>query len=78
VREYLRPEAAAQLGRPFRGVDELVAPWDAEAARKAAWTRATVIWKLWDDHEIVAPYLTSLDRSVGLISRLLLVPTGGA
>lgn len=75
VREFLRNEAVDQVGGRFEGVDDVVGSWSHEDARAAAWAQGVALWRLWDDHAVVVPYLASLDRSVGLVSKLLLVPT---
>jgi hypothetical protein len=69
-----------QLGRTldaeFGEVDDVIAMWSVDAARDAAWTHAQVMWHLRGLEFVADAYFTTLDRSVGLASRGLLVPTG--
>jgi hypothetical protein len=75
AKHYLLTGAVKELDKVFAGADDIVATWSVMAAREAAWAHAGAIWRLWDERELLDPYLAALDRSVGLVSRLLLVPT---
>jgi Family of unknown function (DUF5995) len=55
-------------------LDDIVAMWNIERARDAAWTNAEALWALRDSPELSANYLLALDRMVGLTGRGLLVP----
>jgi hypothetical protein len=55
-------------------LDDVVAMWDVERARDAAWANAEVLWALRDEPADAARYLDTLDRMVGLTCRGLLVP----
>jgi hypothetical protein len=55
-------------------IDDIVAMWNIERARDAAWTNAEALWALRDSPELSANYLLALDRMVGLTGRGLLVP----
>jgi hypothetical protein len=55
-------------------LDDVVAMWDVARARDAAWTNAQALWALRDDADLAADYLATLDRTVGLAGRGLLVP----
>lgn len=59
-----------RLGR----IDDVVAMWDVERARDAAWTNAQALWALDDEPPLASDYLLALDRMVGFASRGLLVP----
>lgn len=58
----------------FRRIDDVVAMWDVERARDAAWTNGLALWALRDDAELAERFLLTLDRMVGLAGRGLLVP----
>ena len=55
-------------------LDDVAAMWNVVRARDAAWTNAQALWALRDEPELSARYLTTLDRTVGLAGRGLLVP----
>ncbi|HVO54879.1 MAG TPA: DUF5995 family protein [Solirubrobacterales bacterium] len=55
--------------------DDVVAVWDVEAARDAAWVRAEVLWKLRDLPPLRQGYEEMNDRATGFASRALLTPT---
>ena len=55
-------------------IDDVVAMWDVNRARDAAWTNAQALWALGDDPTLANDYLLALDRMVGLASRGLLIP----
>jgi Family of unknown function (DUF5995) len=59
------------LGR----IDNVVAMWSIEEARNAAWTHAQTIWELRGHPDLTAAFEDTLDGTVGLVSRGLLVPT---
>jgi hypothetical protein len=58
----------------FQRIDDVVAMWDVNRARDAAWTNARALWALGDEQPLAGDYLLALDRMVGLASRGLLVP----
>jgi hypothetical protein len=58
----------------FRRIDDVVAMWDVDRARDAAWTNAQALWALSSEPPLEGDYLTALDRMVGLASRGLLIP----
>jgi hypothetical protein len=55
-------------------LDDVIAMWDVERARDAAWINGLALWHLRADRELGDAFLATLDRSVGLASRGLLVP----
>jgi hypothetical protein len=65
-----------ELDLEFGPVDDLVAVWNVERARDAAWVGAELIWSL----RLLPPLRESFeetnDHSVGFASRALLVPAG--
>ena len=76
AKRYLLTEASAEVDRVFDGAGDVVDTWSVEAAREAAWIHGCALWRMWDEPVLRAPYLRALDRTTGLVSRLLLVPTG--
>ena len=59
----------------FNRLDDVIAMWNVERARAAAWTNAETLWVLRGAPELAAEFLASLDRMVGFAGRGLLVPT---
>jgi hypothetical protein len=55
-------------------IDDVVAMWDVERAREAAWTNGLALWALREDPRLAGQFLLTLDRMVGLASRGLLMP----
>lgn len=64
----------AKMLHRVRRLDDTIAMWDVVRARDAAWTNAEVLWTLRDAPVLYRRYLETLDRSVGLAGRGLLVP----
>jgi hypothetical protein len=58
----------------FDRLDDIVAMWDVRVARDAAWTNAETLWSIRDDADLREDFLATLDRTVGLAGRGLLVP----
>jgi Family of unknown function (DUF5995) len=65
-----------ELDLVFNPVDDIVAVWDVEKARDAAWVRAQVIWSLRDVPTLRDSYEAMNDRAVGFAGSALLVPVG--
>ena len=63
-----------RLVHRFHRIDDVVAMWDVDRARDAAWTNAQALWALSSEPPLEGDYLTALDRMVGLASRGLLIP----
>jgi uncharacterized protein DUF5995 len=63
-----------RLVHRLRRIDDVVAMWDVERAREAAWTNGQALWALRDEPPLAHDYLLALDRMVGFASRGLLVP----
>ena len=59
-------------------IDDVIAMWDVERARDAAWVNAEALWALRGDHALSRRFLETLDRAVGLAGRGLLVPADSA
>jgi Family of unknown function (DUF5995) len=69
---------ADRLVHRFHRIDDVIAMWDVERARAAAWTNGLALWKLRDDPDLSASFLLTLDRMVGLASRGLMIPADTA
>jgi hypothetical protein len=63
-----------RLVHRLRRIDDVVAMWDVDRARDAAWTNAQALWALSSEPPLADDYLLALDRMVGLASRGLLIP----
>jgi hypothetical protein len=63
-----------RLVHRLRRIDDVVAMWNVDRARDAAWTNAQALWALDDEPPLASDYLLALDRMVGLSSRGLLIP----
>ena len=63
-----------RLVHRLRRIDDVVAMWDVDRARDAAWTNAQALWALGDEPSLAGDYLLALDRMVGFASRGLLIP----
>ena len=55
-------------------LDDILAMWNVRVARDAAWTNAETLWSIRDDADLRGDFLATLDRTVGLAGRGLLVP----
>ena len=55
-------------------IDDVLAMWNVDRARDAAWTNAQALWALAGEPPLANDYLLTLDRMVGLASRGLLIP----
>jgi hypothetical protein len=55
-------------------LDDVVAMWDIRVARETAWTNAETLWAVRGDPAMRADFVRTLDRTVGLAGRGLLVP----
>jgi hypothetical protein len=55
-------------------LDDVIAMWNVRAARESAWFHAEALWALRGDARLTATYIDTLDHSVGLASRGLLIP----
>ena len=64
-----------RLLHPFGRLDDVVAIWDIRAARDAAWANGETLLALQDAPPLRDDFVRTLDRTVGLASRGLLVPT---
>jgi hypothetical protein len=76
VKAWMMTGLLKELDLSFRPVDDVVAVWDVERARDAAWVRAEVIWSLREATVLRDGYEAMNDRAVGFASRALLTPVG--
>ena len=65
-----------ELDLAFNPVDNVVAIWNVEKARDAAWVGAEVIWSLRALPPLRSDYEAMDDRAVGFAGRALLTPVG--
>jgi hypothetical protein len=65
-----------ELDLAFNPVDDVVAVWDIEKARDAAWVGAEVLWSLRKLPPLRRDYEATNDRAVGFAGRALLTPVG--
>lgn len=65
-----------ELDLAFNPVDDVVAVWNIEKARDAAWIGAEVIWSLRGVPPLRDDYEAMDDRAVGFAGRALLTPVG--
>jgi hypothetical protein len=73
-KEFLTGELAIAdeaLGK----VDDVIAMWNVERARDAAWANAETLWSLRSSPDLADAFLHALDGMVGFAARGLLVPT---
>ncbi len=55
-------------------LENIIAAWDVGAARDAAWTNGELLWHLRDVPALSSRFLDTLDGSVTVIGKTLLVP----
>lgn len=65
-----------ELDLSFNPVDDIVAIWNVQKARDAAWIGAEVIWSLRAPPPLRENYEAMNDRAVGFAGRALLTPVG--
>jgi Family of unknown function (DUF5995) len=65
-----------ELDLVFNPVDDVVAVWNVEKGRDAAWVGAEVLWSLRDLPPLRNDYEAVNDRAVGFAGRALLTPVG--
>jgi hypothetical protein len=76
MKKWMMTGLLKDLDRVFRPVDDIVAVWDVDAARAAAWTRAKVLWTLRELPPLRHEYEAMNESAVGFAGRALLVPVG--
>ncbi len=73
-KRWLLTGAVKELDHAVAPVDDAVAIWSIERARDAAWVRAQVLWQLRDHRTLTGAYLATVDATVGMEGRALLLP----
>lgn len=76
MKAWMMTGLLGELDRTFNPVDDVVAVWNVEAARDAAWIRAEVLWHLRAVPPLRDDYEEMNDRATGLASRAMLIPVG--
>lgn len=76
MKTWLMTGLLKELDLVFNPVDDIVAVWNVERARDAAWIRAQVIWSLRDAPVLRDSYEEMNDRAVGFAGGALLTPVG--
>lgn len=81
VRRDYRPRGVLglvdRLLHRWSRLDDVVAMWDVARARDAAWTNAEALWALRSEPVLADRFLATLDRTVGMAGRGLLLPSHG-
>jgi hypothetical protein len=72
-RDFLTGELAI-ADEALGEVDDVIAMWNVERARDAAWTNAETLWSLRSSPDLANSFLVALDRMVGFAGRGLLHP----
>ena len=78
VKTWMLTGLLKELDLVFNPVDDVVAVWNVERARDAAWVGAEVIWSLRSLPALRDDYAAVDDRAVGFAGRALLTPVGQA
>jgi hypothetical protein len=76
MKTWLLTGLLKELDLAFNPVDDVVAVWNVERARDAAWIRAQVIWSLRDSATLKSAYEAMNDRAAGFAGGALLTPVG--
>jgi Family of unknown function (DUF5995) len=76
TKEWMMTGLLKDLDLAFRPVDDVVAVWNVQKARDAAWVSTEVLWSLKALPSLRADYEEMNDRAVGFAGRALLAPVG--
>ncbi len=76
MKSWMMTGLLKELDLAFRPVDDIVAVWNVEKARDAAWVRAEVIWSLRAAPALRREYEAMNDHAVGFAGRALLTRVG--
>jgi hypothetical protein len=76
MKKWMMTGLLKELDRVFKPMDDIVAVWDVDAARAAAWTRAKVLWHLRELPPLRHEYEEMNDSMTGFAGRALLTPVG--
>ena len=73
IRQSFLDQVVVQAGASLSPVADLVSAWSIDTARDAAWVHACALWELRPLQRLSKGYRDTLDRTVGLLGRQLLV-----
>ena len=73
IRQSFLDQVVVQAGASLSPVADLVSAWSIDTARDAAWVHACALWELRPLQRLSDGYRETLDRTVGLLGRQLLV-----
>lgn len=73
VRQSFLDRVVVEAGAPLSPVADVVSAWSIDTARDAAWVHACALWELRRLAVLSEAYRETLDRTVGLVGRQLLV-----
>ena len=76
VKAWMMTGLMRELDLVLNPVDDIVAVWNVQKARDAAWVTAEVLWSLRAMPPLRTDYEAINDRAVGFASRALLTPVG--
>ena len=74
VEPWFKRGVLGVLDRWLGRTDEVAQMWSIERARENAWIQAEAMWQLREQQELTDRFLLTLDRTVGLAGRGLLLP----
>jgi len=75
IREELMP--GPDLLDAADPLTHLLATWELEQARQAAWSTARILWDVRERPRLYEEFAHALDAGAGLVGRCLLAPLGG-
>jgi Family of unknown function (DUF5995) len=76
VKAELVTDALRDFDVALGELDDVIAMWNVEHAREAAWTHAEALWAMRPLPHLRAEFVRTLDRMVGFAGRGLLRPVG--
>jgi hypothetical protein len=76
VKAQLITDALRDFDVALGELDDVIALWNVERAREAAWTNAQALWALRGLPHLRAEFVNALDRMVGFAGRGVLRPVG--
>ena len=74
IKQELVTDALSHVDVALGDLDDVIAMWNVERAREAAWTNAEALWAIRGLPRLRAEFLETLDRLVGFAGRGLLRP----
>ncbi len=73
IRQSFLDSHIVKAGAPLSPLADLISAWSLETARDAAWVHALTLWELRPARGLSRVYRLTLARTVGLVSRQMLV-----